>query len=59
VLSQVTEASRTLRLMLTSSAEKGIGDHFGFRCPLCAVPVAAEYDIPVIGRALGRARLAL
>ena len=48
-----------LWLMPTSSIEKEIGDLFGIRCPLSAVPTPAEYHIPVTSRAQGGARLVL
>ena len=36
-----------LQLMQTSSIEEEVGDPFGTRCPLSAVPTPAEHDIPV------------
>ena len=48
-----------LWLMPTTSTEEELGDLFGTRCPLSAVPAPAEYDIPASSRACGIARIAL
>jgi hypothetical protein len=46
-------------LMPTSSTKEEAGDGFGTRCPLSAVPMPAEQDIPVSSRTFGSTGLAL
>jgi len=54
-----TNVADRLWLTSASSTEEEVGDLFGTRCPLSAVPAPAEYDIPASSRACGIARIAL
>lgn len=61
-----TNVASRLWLMPTSSTKENVGDLFGTERPLSVLPRLrlqllrlAENDIPVSGRARGRARLAL
>jgi hypothetical protein len=54
-----TNVADRLWLMPTSGIEEEVGDLFGIRCPLSAVPMPAEHDIPGTNPAGGGSSLAL